>query len=376
MKKFSDLIPPIFTKDWMLYASAILTWSLVSYLSLVSAKIDGLYFIRAVSLVAFIVLFLLNVSSLVYKFGNIKVQIIIFLQVLIVWLLIYYDHYGVAPILLVLISTQLAHLYTKKQTLFILLIMNSGFYLMAQYQSEHGFFSVLTFALLQLFAYSAMDTLLKAERDREKLAEINQELLATRFMLKESSQRQERLRISRDLHDVIGHQLTALSLNLEVSYHKVPDEFKSMLQENLKQAKMLLSDVRQVVKEIRSEEQFDLLKSLNGLMEQLPNCQLEVIKLPEINSLSLKQQLMFCLQEGISNALRHGKANQLTLNSDKNNNHLIITLSDNGLGSKFLTMGSGLNGMKERISGFNGDVQLLSDATGCTLKITVEDCYD
>jgi len=211
-------------------------------------------------------------------------------------------------------------------------------------------------------------------------------------MLKESSQRKERLRISRDLHDVIGHQLTALALNLEVSRHKVPDEFKPLLAQNLAQAKNLLSDVREVVKEMRSEEQFDLVDKLSSLIEQLPECQLKVESSPEINALSLKQQLMFCLQEGVSNAIRHGKANQFTLSAEKKDKQLSLYLSDNGVVKSIeqsttqsvspsenkseKQLGSGLIGMQERLADFQGIVELIQTPAGCTLKIQVEDNYD
>jgi signal transduction histidine kinase len=220
--------------------------------------------------------------------------------------------------------------------------------------------------------------MLREERAKEELSAINQELLATRFMLKSSSQKQERLRISRDLHDVIGHQLTALSLNLEVAKHKVPEEFKPLLDDNLQLAKTLLADVRHVVKEMRDEEQFDLSVNLNNLVNQLPDCQLIIQSPLNINSLRLKQQLMFCLQEGISNALRHGKANKLTLTNNDVEGSLVIELIDNGVSfqaNKYV-FGNGLKGMEERLADFNGTVQLMSNSIGSTLKLKIEDCYD
>ena len=52
---------------------------------------------------------------------------------------------------------------------------------------------------------------------RQQLAAVNAELLGTRAMLAENSRVEERLRISRDLHDTLGHHLTALSLQLDVA---------------------------------------------------------------------------------------------------------------------------------------------------------------
>jgi len=368
-------IPCDFNKDWMLYASALLTWSLVTYLSLRQSEINVEFIFRGIGHILFLALFLTNISSSNAKSSS-RYRVLIAFQVIIVWSLIYFDRYQLSPILLVLVATQLAAVFDRSKTLLILLLINIGFYVIGQANDHNVVYSVMIFFMLQIFAYSTMEITLREQYARENLAAINQELLATRFLLKESSQRKERLRISRDLHDVIGHQLTALSLNLEVAKHKVPDEFKPLLQQNLTQAKTLLSDVRNVVKEMRNDEQFDLIAVLTGLVEQLPDCALTVKSVPNINSLSLKQQLVFSLQEGISNALRHGKANQLLLDSAVAQNRLTITLADNGKKQAAIQFGSGLNGMQERLAEFNGQVELLSNESGCTLKIEVEDCYD
>jgi len=369
------LIPSDFNKNWMLYASALLTWSLVSYLSLRYQPLNFEILLRGGGFILFLALFLKNISSSNAK-ESIRYKLLIVSQVLIVWGLIYFDTYKLAPILLVLIATQLAAVFSRSKTIIILLIINLGYYCIGEIRQDEVIYTVMVFFMLQIFAFSTMEITLREQKARESLTAINQELLATRFLLKESSQRKERLRISRDLHDVIGHQLTALSLNLEVAKHKVPDEFKPLLQQNLTQAKVLLTDVRNVVKEMRNEEQFDLVATLTGLVEQLPDCQLLVKSAPEINSLSLKQQLVFSLQEGISNALRHGKASQLCLDSEVIDNRLLITLTDNGKTHAEIKFGSGLKGMQERLAEFNGQVELLSHDIGCSLKIEVENCYD
>lgn len=363
-------------KDWLLYFSAIITWLLVAYSVINNSTFDISFFVKSISLLLFIVLFFINTLGFSQTDNLRKAKLTIIAQVFLVWLLIHYDKNNLSPILLVLIATQLANVFTRKQTLLVLLMINVGYYFVLSQHQEQPYFTVLIFLFFQLFGYSTIEIMIRAQQDREKLAQINQELLATRFMLKESSQRKERLRISRDLHDVIGHQLTALSLNLEVSSHKVPDEFKPMLKDNLQQAKSLLSNVRKVVKEMRNEEQFDLIATLNGLISQLPNCHLEVVNSPCIKSLSLKQQLIFCLQEGISNALRHGKADKMILDFEIIDNKLVVSLQDNGISHGNFQFGNGLTGMQERLAEFNGHIELVTTNSGRKLIIQVEDDYD
>ncbi|NQZ86545.1 MAG: hypothetical protein HRT54_03070 [Colwellia sp.] len=375
----TSLLSEDLRKDWLLHFSGFITWSVICYLSLANLNVGSEFYLK---LLGFIV-FYLSFAWIVFSDENpesIVTKVLLGLEIVTILLLISYDRYSVAAILLVLIATQLPSMFTRKQALLLMFFVSLVHFCIAYDGSFiSAFFKVIIYFMLQVFGFSAIETVRREEKAKKELAAINQELLATRFMLKTSSQKQERLRISRDLHDVIGHQLTALSLNLEVAKHKVSKEFKPLLEDNLQLAKTLLTDVRQVVKEMRDEEQFELIASLESLINQLPNCQLKVISSPDINSLQLKQQLMFCLQEGVSNALRHGKANLFTFTSEKTDNSLMIELSDNGSANKAksaTSFGSGLAGMKERLIDFKGEVELVTNENGCTLKIHVEDCYD
>ena len=378
-----SIIPEHLHKDWLLHFSGLITWSLICFLSLNNLTFGVEFIWKAVAFLSFYMFFYLVISAKPMTYPR-RDQSLISAQIFLVLLLINFDKYNVAAILLVLVATQLASRFSRRQALLIMLL-SSASHILIIYQGSiiDSFFQSIIYFMLQLFGFSAIESALREVKAKEELSVINQELVATRFMLKESSQRQERLRISRDLHDTIGHKLTGLTLNLEVASHKVPNEFKVLLQENVVLAKTLLSDVREVVKEMRQEEQFDLVDKLSALVKQLPGCQFYLKSKPIIESLSLKQQLMFCLQEGVSNAIRHGKANEFTLiakrgTSTKNKKQLTVCLMNNGSTEINAQFGSGLLGMKERLVDFNGQVDLLvmENPKGCCLQIQVEDNYD
>ncbi len=371
-----SFIPEHLRKDWLLHFSGFLTWSVITFLSLNNLGLGIEFCLKFVALLVFYISFAVIISSKT-KLFPIRDKLILFSQVILVLVLVQFDKYNISPILLVLIATQLPSRFSRRQAMYIMIsITVAHFFIKYDGYFLDALFDVIIYFMLQIFGFSAIESALREVRAKEELSAINQELLATRFMLKESSQRKERLRISRDLHDVIGHQLTALTLNLEVSRHKVPEEFKPLLTENLAHAKTLLSEVREVVKEMRTEEQFDLVEKLTSLIEQLPKCQLIIESITEINALSLKQQLMYCLQEGVSNALRHGKANQFTLSAEKKDKQLTFYLADNGSVKADVQWGSGLNGMQERLTDFCGKVELIQRPDGYTLKLQVEDDYD
>ncbi len=72
-------------------------------------------------------------------------------------------------------------------------------------------------------------------------------------MLTESSRIAERMRISRELHDLVGHHLTALSLNLEVANHLVGGAAQEHVRQAQTVARLLLTDVREAVSQLRED---------------------------------------------------------------------------------------------------------------------------
>jgi len=373
-----SIIPEHLHKDWLLHFSGFFTWSLISFLSLNNLALGAELLWKSIAFISFYVLFYVTISTEPLK-HPVKDKLLIAAQLLILLILIKFDKYDVSAILLVLVATQLAARFTRRQAMLIMVLSSSLHFLIIFDGSVlNSFFRVVIYFMLQIFGFSAIESALREAKAKEELSAINQELVATRFMLKQSSQKQERLRISRDLHDVIGHQLTGLALNLEVASHKVPAEFKPILQQNVTLAKTLLFDVREVVKEMRQEAQFDLVEKLSALIAQLPKCQFHLESTPIIESLSLKQQLMFCLQEAVSNAIRHGKANTFTLKAVKDKKQLTLSLVNNGSSKINAQFGSGLLGMQERLANFNGQVDLfaIEKDQGCCLQIKVEDNYD
>src|SRR5437764_9492511 len=119
------------------------------------------------------------------------------------------------PVLLVIIAGQLGGL-ARPPALAWIAAQTAVLTVIAWRQAE-----TLTFALLylvfQLFAYFAVRIAHSETLARQALAEANAELKVTAGLLDISSRTAERLRIARDLHDLLGHHLTALGLNLEVA---------------------------------------------------------------------------------------------------------------------------------------------------------------
>lgn len=116
--------------------------------------------------------------------------------------------------------------------------------------------AVLTFAAtygaFQLVSVVMAGTVRRESAMRAELAETNEELRAAQDLLRSSAQAGERLRISRELHDLVGHQLTALALELEVAAHHAGGEAAPHVERARRTAKDLLADIRRAVGRMRA----------------------------------------------------------------------------------------------------------------------------
>ena len=196
---------------------------------------------------------------------------------------------------------------------------------------------------------------------REEQRRLNSELRATRALLAESSRLGERMRISRDLHDLMGHHLTALSLNLEVASHLVQGQAQAHVLQAQSVAKLLLSDVREVVSQLREGDSIDLTQALRNLAEGVPGLDIHLELPPRfgIDDPRRAQVLLRCAQEIITNTVRHAQARNLWLTFELDaQRQMVIHARDDGRGAGDLVPGNGLSGMRERLAQFGGRIDI------------------
>ena len=209
---------------------------------------------------------------------------------------------------------------------------------------------------------------------REEQRRLNAELRATRALLAESSRMSERLRISRELHDLLGHHLTALSLNLEVAGHLAEGKAQEHVRQSHTLAKLLLTDVREAVSEMREERGIDLSHALRVLAEGVPALQVE-LELPEdlaIDDPERAQVLLRCAQEIITNTVRHAGATRLRLCLTRRDGLVRLHAADDGRGADQAAPGNGLRGMRERLSAYGGQLDIItSPGRGFALDVSL-----
>ena len=167
---------------------------------------------------------------------------------------IYLRGSGATPATLVIVAAELPHLLPIRWV-WLWVAANTVALTAVVAWVVDGWADVITFPLamagFQAFAVTSSYLALRETRAREGLARANTELHAAHALLAEQSRTEERLRISRDLHDTLGHHLTALSLQLDVASRLSDGKAAAHVRQAHAITRLLLSDVRDVVGTLR-----------------------------------------------------------------------------------------------------------------------------
>ncbi|MBO2988937.1 two-component sensor histidine kinase [Leucobacter tardus] len=218
------------------------------------------------------------------------------------------------------------------------------------------------YIMIQAASLLSSVAMLREQHARRELAEAHVELQAATVLLAESARVNERLRISRDLHDLIGHQLTVLTLELEAAKHRAGASADAAVAVSAHVeraggvARDLLSSVRETVGELRTEST-DLAETLQRIVQDLrePRVELDIdadLALDEDRT----QLLVRAVQEIVTNTIRHAEARTLRIAVQATPTGIELRAHDDGWGAGDVEPGNGLRGLRERFAAFGGDV--------------------
>jgi signal transduction histidine kinase len=200
-------------------------------------------------------------------------------------------------------------------------------------------------------------------RNARELARVNAELRATQQLLAANSRLSERLHISRELHDAMGHHLAALSLNLELASLRAADgPVAEPVREAKTVAKELLAEVRDMVSGLRQDRAFDLRDALETLVEGIsePRIHLELPEQMDLADPTQATAVFRCVQEAVTNAIRHAGASNLWIDIRREPERLEVRVRDDGQGTADPAPGHGLTGMRERFAEAGGGLEITS----------------
>ncbi|WP_342120197.1 sensor histidine kinase [Pseudoduganella sp. OTU4001] len=225
---------------------------------------------------------------------------------------------------------------------------------------------LLTFALGWLAS--------RERRSRLALAAKHAELLATQVLLSDTIRESERMRIARDLHDSTGHHLTALNLHLDIARRKAGEQADASLLTAHELSRDLLAQVRAVVASERAAAGVDLRLALERLCAGIPQpaITLRVAADMPAPAPAVAHAMFCCVQEALSNAVRHANARSLVIDIALRDGLLRAVIEDDGAGRGTAQEGNGLRGMKERLAILGGVLEAADlPQRGFGLRITL-----
>ena len=232
----------------------------------------------------------------------------------------------------------------------------------------------LLYAGFSGFVFVTSLVAMQQSQAREEQRRLNAELRATRLLLAESARVNERTRISRELHDLLGHHLTALSLNLEVAGHLSQGRVKEHVQQAHTLARLLLTDVREAVSQLRETGAIDLAAALQPLAENVPALDIHMdIENPlTLDDPERAHVLLRCAQEIITNTVRHAGARNLWIQAAREGACITLSARDDGRGADGFSAGNGLRGMRERLAQYGGELKIETrPQAGFCLRLTL-----
>jgi two-component system sensor histidine kinase DesK len=192
----------------------------------------------------------------------------------------------------------------------------------------------------------------------------------------------ERERIARDLHDLLGHTLTVITVKLDLarrilspeSLSHDPDRAlvraRNEIVEAEQTARNALAEVREAVSGYRAEGlSAEIGRARRSLLSA--DVKLTTTLTPVNLSSSQVNVLSLALREAVTNIVRHAHATACQVSLLEKDDAIHFTIEDNGLGGQ-IREGNGLRGMRERIQSVGGAVKLTgSENEGTSLEITL-----
>lgn len=189
----------------------------------------------------------------------------------------------------------------------------------------------------------------------------------------------ERNRISREIHDNVGHALSTTMIQLS-AIERIANKEKSSIEDiacNLREfIKDSLDNVRKAIKELKADE-YNEVEAIFKIEELLKNFEkmtnVKIIYKISKNRWSLNYKLSNAIyriiQEALSNSLKHGKATEIRVIMNFSDEGLVLLIEDNGLGcDKIIYNGVGLKGIEERSREIEGELKI-STSKGNRFKI-------
>jgi len=166
----------------------------------------------------------------------------------------------------------------------------------------------------------------------------------------------ERLRISRDVHDILGHSLSVIALKSQVArrlMHSDPDAAAEAMGDVESVARDSLAEVRAMVTGYRQRSLADELQGARDVLDAA-GIAFAVTRDSTVPPAPVDSLLAWTVREGVTNVLRHSRAHHCEISLEAGNGGFTVVIADDGVGGVASAGGSGLHGLRERVGAAGG----------------------
>lgn len=209
-----------------------------------------------------------------------------------------------------------------------------------------------------IFVAAFTQVAVNEQKARKELASANQKLRDYASQIEELAVVQERNRLAREIHDGLGHYLTAINIQVKAA-QAVGDNEPELRNEALTNAQTLtqeaLADVRRSISTLRADPSTSrpLTETLSRLLADTQAAGIQAKFAVAGQARPLDPQVEFTLyrvvQEGLTNVRKHAQASQVDLSLTYLEHAVLVSLRDNGIGAEQSRGGFGLLGLQERV---------------------------
>ncbi len=188
---------------------------------------------------------------------------------------------------------------------------------------------------------------------------------------------EERHRIERDLHD--GHQqrLVSIGLSLRHAQHALDGTAPSahaLIQRAVDEITQSIEDLRELARGLRPAQlDAGLTPALRELARRAP-LPVEVHSSTARFSAEIEAAVYYTASEGVTNAVKHSGATQVTLHTRCDEGRLVLLVNDNGVGGAAPGSGTGLTGLQDRVTAHGGTLEITSPRGQGTTLTAVFPC--
>jgi signal transduction histidine kinase len=247
---------------------------------------------------------------------------------------------------------------------------------------------LLALALLLWVLRLFSSVIVSQESQLERLDEAVRELTSANlsfqnlaYTAQERSAEEERKRITREIHDAIGYALTNLIMTMEACLRLAPKDataLRELLSRAREESQTGLNETRKALHVLRRwvPERAKGLAAIQRLVNFFSKATGMAVKVDYYNaSLSFGEEkdvvIYRMIQEGLTNAFRHGHASLVNVKFWKEEGSVTVTVWDNGVGGESIKEGIGLQGMRERVELLGGSLSVARKVDGFQLSIRI-----